>query len=248
MPHGFGLKVIQHLNQHKTEVLGAATIRDGRHTDLPTERLRLASGYVVQLVDQPGTVLAAIGHPDVLQVINRLEGLAFNATQYAAAKQNPTWQALYQVKKRPLYFLVNGAQAHGVAEDSAPCIYCGLLLPLRLITVDHQRPQAGGETEAVAKMFRTLGWTVAGPIGAKGQSFQSGHLTPVEPRVSRGVRTPTSTLGQRYTLNAVGTLWYSLAVAIGARAALEATCMHSLINLAPLCHGCNSSKNNQLKF
>lgn len=248
MPHGFGLKVIQRLNQHQNETLGAAMIRDGRHADLPTHRLRLASGYVVQLVDQPGTVLAAVGQPEVLNAINRIEGLAFNSSQYASAKQNTTWQALYQVQKRPLFYLVNGAQAHGVSEDSAPCIYCGLLLPLRLITVDHQRPQTGGETEAVAKVFRTMGWTAGGPSGTKGQSFQSGILTPVEPRASRGVRTTTSTLSQRYTLNALGSLWYSLAVAVGARAELEATCMHSLVNLAPLCQSCNSSKSNQLKF
>jgi len=57
-----------------------------------------------------------------------------------------------------------------------------------------------------------------------------------------------SSLDQRYTFNAGGTLYFSALKAAGAWPNLEAACMTHIANLRPLCGRCNSSRGNPLKY
>lgn len=46
-------------------------------------------------------------------------------------------------------------------------MYCSIALPLQLLQMDHQRPQIGGEIEAITKTLQILGFTAQPPLGEK---------------------------------------------------------------------------------
>ena len=174
-----------------------------------------------------------------------LDGVAFAPSQYGNVKDYQPFRELYNVKDRMLLRIENKSETYQLLE-SAPCMQCGLVLPLRNLTVDHQAPQSGGELQAVAKVFRAFGLTKEGPQGPKGKSIQShvGSGAPLEvvpTRPGRPALAGTSK-ANRYTLNQWGAVLYSFAAECGDLGSLKQLCMHSLLNLAPLCGPCNSSK------
>jgi len=65
--------------------------------------------------------------------------------------------------------------------DTVPCHDCGLVLPLRNIEIDHQRPVAGSTTEPVCKVFRAMGLTQAGDPPAPKDRVS---LQPTQPQLA----------------------------------------------------------------
>lgn len=47
------------------------------------------------------------------------------------------------------------------------CMVCGIILPVRFMEVDHQRPKSKGQDEAIVKVMRVLRLTIARPHGVK---------------------------------------------------------------------------------
>jgi hypothetical protein len=251
-----GVKITQLLNniplgQHVVNQGGVPalqTIRAGRPATFDGHRIQIGSGYQIAVLDNLGRVVEQANQNDVLWFLNTLSNISYPPSQYAQVKNNTEWRRIYQVQNRQLQYVANTSVVNGSAEESAPCVDCGMLLPMRLLEVDHQRPLSGGETEAVAKVFRAFQWTVGVAKGNKAVAWRSG-LFVVHPKATRGFQLPPlSTLEQRYTLNTWGALFYSLAVVAGAKNELETACINSLLNLAPRCRTCNSSKSNTLKF
>lgn len=198
---------------------------------------------------------------DILKIAGAIHDIGLAPSTYAGIKGSSPWRKLYQHGKRKLWYINGTTLQAGEDEDTFPCMQCGLVLPERLITVDHQRPQSGGEVEAVTKVLRAMGLTKGDPSGAKGKVFQAafekdrllGYVLfgigakPIPTRIGRSV-VHSSTLKERYTLTNAGAIFLSLAVAAGVYDELAKLSMHSLLNLAPLCQSCNSSKGDKKKF
>lgn len=187
--------------------------------------------------------------PDVRVGIHLLQTAAdrvdnyYIGTQYRQVLNNVHWQTLYQVAARD-YIEVHGTNAIQLNGHTVPCHQCGLVMPLPHITVDHQKPQEGGEFAAVLKLFHTLGChlTHATAVGPKGQALLTGNIQAIGTKVGRpdvGRTDPA----WRYTLTGEGIVFLSLAVAASGNQ-LNNYAMHSLVNLAPMCLRCNARKNN----
>ena len=68
----------------------------------------------------------------------------------------------------------NILRANGLqSTECLTCNECGYVLPRAHFDIDHQRPQSGGENEALLKMMRVLGLTKAGPHGKKCLQLQA---------------------------------------------------------------------------
>jgi hypothetical protein len=213
--------------------------------------------YQVEL-EQMGSAAVTLNLSQTYAVAGMISGIAFAKTMYGSVADNNYFKILYDVQDRPFNY-VNGGMTVSKSVSSAPCMVCGLFLPTRNLTIDHQRPQTGGDIEAVLKTFRAFGLTQEGPKGPKGQAIQSylaassgfGSTAPtlnkVMPMPGRAPLGGTS-VDARYTLNDQGTVLYSFVVAAGQTAELQSQCMHGLINLRPVCGACNSGRGNPLKF
>lgn len=158
-----------------------------------------------------------------------------------------TWCDMYQIHRNHNFPAIAGTDDDTAQFDGFPCYRCGIIFPKRNITIDHQKPQSGGEYLAVLKIFRALGLTASGPTGTKGKFF-AGPVAPL-PKVpvkivkNKGMDFEEDKPDTKYTLSRDGVLLLSLAYA--ANAPIEQYCMHSLVNFKPLCGACNASKNNR---
>ena len=240
---------------HRPYVFNMATVRAAVHTPITTHRLRItkvgATVFKTELIDSGGKLVQECDLGSAYARAGMISGTAFAKTQYGNVTEDPFFHELYDVQYRYLDYIEAG-MALKKRVLSAPCMICGLVLPLRNLTVDHQRPQSGGETEAVLKTFRAFGLTSEGPQGPKGKSVME-HFTkgvPLQPVLTQPARAALggSSLTDRYTLNDVGTLLYSFVVDAGELDTLKSECMHGLLNLKPACQTCNSSRGKQLKF
>jgi hypothetical protein len=144
-----------------------------------------------------------------------------------------------------------------------PCHNCGVVLPIQSIEVDHQNPQAGGRF--VLKIFRTIGLTTTGPIGAKGgayafdRAFNRGKdfkSTLIHPNYREMGSDSYLTEASRYTgydttpvskwtTTVEGSLLLSAFAFVNAMNDLNRFCMNSVLNLVPLCRACNGAKGNR---
>jgi hypothetical protein len=132
----------------------------------------------------------------------------------------------------------------GLPENTVPCYDCGLILPEKLITIDHQRPQAGQADEAVVKAFRALGLAKGGPKGPKGTAISASWAGKV------GGLTGQSSQSQdeRYSTNEIGNIYLSLVILANEWGTLQNVCLHNIVNLRPLCSECNSPTRNLQKY
>jgi hypothetical protein len=222
-----------------------------------TLRQRIEDGHKVrsvEVVDAADTVLATWSGGAFLGYSRMIDFIAYARTTYASVKEDVLWQKLYNLQVRQIAYIENDQDVTKF-EPTMPCMQCGIVLPERLLTIDHQRPQAGGHLEAVVKNFRACGLTQEGPRGAKGQMILQ-HLrgqlhfdliTPVPTRPNRPVLGGAS-VDARYTLSDEGAVLYSIVVAADCEEELKMRCMNSPINLTPLCQPCNSARGNPLKF
>jgi hypothetical protein len=186
----------------------------------------------------------------LLNCVAYIDSRAHASTTYRDVKGQVEWQLLYPTQVRIVTYVENHQDIYKY-EETMPCMKCGIVLPADCLTVDHQRPQKGGDLEAILKNFRVLGLTNEGPQGAKGKAlmakFQNAaFLNRLPTKPGRPALAGTSVTA-RYTLNDPGTMLYSLFVGAGKEDELKRRCMNSLFNLAPLCLRCNAQKGNKLK-
>lgn len=186
---------------------------------------------------------------------DRFEGLYQTTNYREKIIQNDFWRRMYKCGPTSVKFLgPNGYEEAYI--DGTACIDCGLILPLSHMTIDHQRPQSGGETEAIARLFRACDLTDGKPVGAKGKGlinqFKGVGLDPGDyskiPKPARNATpqtSPTTSRTSRYTLSSMGHLIYAAIVSAGEIERLKRLGMHSLANLKPLCTVCNPRRSNR---
>jgi hypothetical protein len=160
------------------------------------------------------------------------------ATTYTNILNDQRWRKFYGFALRPICYVGGQAGHQFKSEMAVPCGDCGLVVRENLITVDHQRPQAGNDLEPICKVFRAVGLTAAGPTGGKGIAVG----TELGPKI--GGAFGTGGRDEKYTLNPAGTIYLTLINTVGGTGDLKTACLNHFVNLQPLCHACNSPGRN----
>lgn len=203
---------------------------------------------------------------DTQRKLKLMEGHGFKTpSTYRDIKHEQLFRDLYNIRDRALtYERWDGQQSAFVTdtktEISFPCVSCGVVLPFRCMQVDHQRPKAQDNYEALVKALRSFGFTQAGPKGEKGailsdllygvgQAPTLGVYHAVSPRFGKA-RAEIGTLEKRYQLNDMGIIIVSIARHRGVIDGAKTNYIHSIYNLRPMCAGCNVGRNSdpQTKF
>jgi hypothetical protein len=192
----------------------------------------------------------------LLEIINKIS-LATPFAEYRTTKETSLFRHIYLYGERDFIFMDNGKET-SKKLGSFPCLKCGVVVPEKLITMDHHHPQNSGETFALLKVFRACWLTEAHPTGSIGKFFFNSAtktsrdlyesiLAPEKwPQVEFPYSQPTQALNisASQTLSDLGAILYSLLVHFSDLDRVSKWCMHSFLNLKPLCMYCNSSKSN----
>jgi|GEM_PF-6220907 len=234
------------------------TLANGVKTDVAGHSLRFDNGKrtVTKLQQWPAPkAIEEVSYKLLEDIVYTIGLYNFHDKNYAAIKSNRTFQGFYGYGQRNVNYWDGTALVQRLV-DTYLCMRCGIVLPEALITIDHQKPQAGGELLAVLKVFRALGLTKEGPKGAKGQTLaqftsHSSHLSFVvwgHPQaIAPHDKVVSGDKSLRQTLSDTGAIVFTALSAFSTdEQTLKTQCMHSLINLKPLCHSCNTSKGNQV--
>ena len=178
---------------------------------------------------------------DLDRLIRSMAANLFQPSRYRDVKRNLLWQQLYGIRHMPILKLSPTGSVGTSTELAFACHYCGCILPVKIMEVDHQHPQAGGANLAAMKCFRAYGLTVGRPAGNKGAAVAGGNmLQPVFPAASiTGRATTRSGSANRLTLNRKGIILASLLHTRGDGPQQIARFTHHFCNLAPSCAHCN---------
>lgn len=237
----------KHYDRHNSMI----TIATGVEVDQqpPTRRVRILPNTTTAILQHrvganwhnvPGVPNITLAH--VTAFVNFIRNNSFATGQHRQVLNNVAWRTFYHVGPRVLTWIGQTGLPLAPAPngDTVPCFDCGLVLPLRNIEIDHQRPQAGNRHEPVAKVFRALGLTVDGPGGDKGVNVFANHGASVAGLASAN----TGNHASKYTLNDVGQIYYTIADWSGVLLVMEEACMNHFVNLRPLCSACNTPNRN----
>jgi hypothetical protein len=243
---------------HNDRVRDAVTINAGVEA-ASGRRIRIRAGTTtVTLQGRPlgaplGTPwtdipLASVTLPQMTHFVNFLTQNSFLPGNHRGVLNNAAWQGFYHLANRALAYTnhANAAVANP-AEPSVACYDCGLVLPTRNIQIDHQRPVEGNNTEAVCKVFRSIGLTVGAAAGPKGAHFAGIHRA----NVGGVVGAAGAATAAKYTLNNIGEIYLTVADWCGLLTGnheLDMACMNHIINLRPLCPACNTPNRNTPHF
>ena len=195
------------------------------------------------------------------KIASVIDKYAYYISTYREILYNADYQQIYGIGYRDVLKVDEEGKEYKENDITGVCQECRIVLPWEYLTVDHQRPQKGGENEAILKTFRILGLTMGGPKGRKGKIIQvalKGYykLKGENDDSAFGayehfLHAPEEIgdLNLRYTLNNKGIIFYTLIRRQRNQFALYNACMHGLLNMKPLCSICNSRRGNQgIKF
>jgi hypothetical protein len=249
------LTVPNRLNaNHNTRTYDIITIRNGLEVDQqpPTRRIRVVQNTTQAVLQrrvgphwQDVLGVAPVTRQQLVQFVAIIQQ-SYIDNQHRGVLQQAQWRALYHVGQRVLSYLgQNGLPLNPAPMvDTVACADCGLVLPLRNIDIDHQRPFAGNDREPVCKVFRAMGLTVGGPDGHKGQGVVAAYMAQVGGLPGAA----NAALGDKYTLNDRGEIFYTLVNWAGKSLIMEERCRNHIINLRPLCGACNTPNRNTRHF
>lgn len=166
-------------------------------------------------------------------------------SNYRNVKDNLFWRSLYGVRSKQFDSYDSKANQKGTLTlDATYCPKCNVILPLRNLTIDHQKPQKGGEIEAMMRVFRAAGLTVSTGSGTKNRYLQ-GQIAPLvggnTTILKRGERGSDP---DRYTLSAKGVIYFTALQHYKLTGEMLQMSMHHIVNLRPMCGPCNSSLRN----
>jgi hypothetical protein len=168
-------------------------------------------------------------------------------------KTNSTWQKLYGLAndRKLIYVNNDGNKVEEVTRETMPCHYCGILLPLKLIQVDHRQPKAIPGL-GVLKGLHMLdkGYTKAPGKGQKftqfKADFQGIQKIPPKGRSTAGLPGKSSENEldpeklKRYTLTNKGRALITILHAAHGKN-YSRFFVNSLLNFVPSCARCNGA-------
>lgn len=188
-------------------------------------------------------VLATVTSAQANTFFNFVED-SYKSSNYRDVKNNAQWRAVYNVQDNVLHSYVH--PTHGSMakpESMVSCRACGIVLPLKVITVDHQAPQTGGDIGAICRIFRGLGLTLGSPRGHKNKTAVQANAVAVGGTVAQ-----VGSWDERYSLNDAGVIYYSIIKEAHQLGKLAEHCMQHMLNLRPVCGPCNSRLKNSGAF
>lgn len=196
----------------------------------------------------------------LLDIAARIDSF-YMTTKYRNVLKDTNWGKLFQVEDRAVNY-IKGTELKTPSEPTMPCYSCGLVLPVGHITIDHHKPQVGGQHQAVIKCLRNIGYNLTHDPGKGGvanayyfnnfQALPTKSAPPPLPTQSNGsemdftIDVVDNRKPERYTLSDRGITFLSVAVAASGLDELIARSMHSVFNLKPYCAKCNIKKSNQI--
>jgi hypothetical protein len=164
---------------------------------------------------------------------------------YRNVTTNNLWRQLYGVRSKQYDTYDSKANQKGTAmHDATYCQRCGIILPLRNLTIDHQKPQKGGEVQAMLRVFRAAGLTRSTGSGTKNRFLQGQIAQTVggnQTVLQRGQRGGDV---DRYSLSSKGIIYFTLLQHWNLAGEMLQMSMHHIANLRPMCGPCNSSLRN----
>lgn len=98
----------------------------------------------------------------ILVFLQCIDSFSRAKSQYQSVVKGMAFQELYDMREHDIVY-IDGTRR----EQSFACPMCGIVLPMRHVNIDHQRPRSNGEVQALIKAMRVLGLTNAGPCGDK---------------------------------------------------------------------------------
>lgn len=230
----------KYIKAHRIEG-GAEKLIAGHHV-----YANIAHNKVVDLTlrhTATGNVLATVTLAQATTFFNFVED-SYKSSNYRDVKSNAQWRAVYNVEDNVLHLYVH--RIHGSMakpESMVSCRACGIVLPLKVITVDHQAPQTGGDIGAICRIFRGLGLTRGGARGNKNKTAVQANTVAVGGTVAN-----LGSWDERYSLNDAGTIYYSIIKEANQLGKLAEHCMQHMLNLRPVCGPCNSRLKNSGAF
>jgi hypothetical protein len=205
--------------------------------------LRLTS----KLLQPPqDNIVARIKRDHLLNFFAFVDNHTVPASSYRQILGNKLWCEIYRVQ--PCTFPTYNHKTNKMGKltyFATACQKCYLILPVWLLTIDHAKPQDGGQADALLRVFRAAGLTDKPGFGRKNWQLQektaaSVGVTPYAPAQNE----QRGGVVERYTLNTHGILYYSLLMHFGLLEELANKSMHHLVNLRPMCGPCNSRLRN----
>jgi hypothetical protein len=171
----------------------------------------------------------------------------YMTAKYRKVLAEPNWRTLFQVSGRNVNY-IHGTAGATNNEDTMPCYLCGIVLPVSHITVDHHKPQSGGESQAILKNLRNLGHqlTHAAGHGSVATAYGTQQFQAIPTKSGGQPKLLHDDQAERYTLTARGITFLSAAIASTSLQRVADLCMHSVYNLKPFCAKCNITKSNRL--
>lgn len=193
------------------------------------------------------------GNPSVMETLTRTElnnffNFVANNTDsnYRNVKTNQLWRTLYGVQPKSFDTYDSKTNIKGTKTyDTTYCQKCKVVLPLRNLTIDHQKPQKGGEVEAMMRVFRAAGLTRSTGTGQKNRYLQG--------QVAQGIGGNTNVLprggtrgsdADRYSHTNKGIIYFTLLQHYKLTGQMLEMSMHHIANLRPMCGPCNSGLRN----
>jgi hypothetical protein len=178
-------------------------------------------------------VWASINREQVAKFEDILCDDATSPSTYQNVKNKRPWKEFYSFQMRNVNYISRDGTESIQVKLTGPCRQCGVVLPDSLLTIDHQRAQAGDKLAPVYTLFRAIGYSQAAPPGPKGQQYRRLHAADIGGELAPG--------GGLDELNYPGMIVYSLFKGAGYYDNLKELSMHHFINLRPVCLFCNSS-------
>lgn len=184
----------------------------------------------IKIVNAMNVSVMSMTRAEFKEIYRKLTKETYQTTDYGRVKDGGEWVSIFHKTVAFQFDRPNSPKPRAAVA----CTSCGIYLPVRNITVDHQAPQKRGKDLAILRVFRHLGYTKAGPSGRKkalnvGKTYGTGNIT------------------DRYTMNKSGALLYSAFKYGNNLPYLRQLCSHNLYNLTPMCNSCNSGKSNIFK-
>ena len=190
---------------------------------------------------------------------------------HTSVKTYAVWRTLYGYAPRPVNKIDNaGAVGVYLGVNTIPCHYCGIVLPVELIQIDHQKPKAAGSRgAAILKVLHSLPSALLMPTlttgihsGSKGGQAGAivaslggglGGVAVINPknRIGFGVAFGAAGLGgvtgggaakdNQYSLTPQGITLLTIWRMLAGVNGVEMTCVNNILNLVPACAFCNGT-------
>ncbi len=170
---------------------------------------------------------------EVIDIAQNIEQL-WVGDDHRDVLRHRAWRNIYDVKNLGFKMIAtDGGGETNVSIPATACRHCGLMLPLSIMHVDHQAAKSNSYS-GMLKVLKFFGLRTDDSGGYKAQKLANGWKVQFA-----DARTYTPDAG---VWNGKGVIFLNVIEALSKRQLLMKACTNSILNLAPRCPRCNTSK------